>query len=128
VLPLSQRLRTIALLEQQVSRIFLQKREAQKRLITRKLILEMRDLCQSKGVPFVLALLMATDDAKRYYRALCRVQQINLVDCSHWLTPQTVVPGEGHPNGKLNATWATELAAALGPRFRAIELGTQDHR
>jgi hypothetical protein len=121
VLPCSRRLRTMALLEQQLMNLRFRSRQIQKRPITEKLMLEMRDLCRERGVEFVVVmLLMGEGNSRNHYQRFCRAQGINLVDATRMLCREWTVAGEGHPNEVLNGLWANDLARALGPRFRSL--------
>jgi hypothetical protein len=119
-LPLSGQLAAVARLEIAIARLATLSRNAQKRGVTEKLILEMRDLCRSNGAEFAVAILLANGEKKAHYIRFYRTNQIDFVDCARGLAPEFQVPGEGHPNGKLNSLWAASLDLALGPRLISL--------
>ena len=91
---------------------------AQSRPVTEKLVLEMDALCKTHGAKFVLAFLKGRDDLEggpglSHYADYCRSRGIRFVDCVHPFTNDMMVPGEGHPNGRMNDLWAADIANAL---------------
>lgn len=76
------------------------------RKVTEKIILEMNNLCKNNNSKFTVALLQVDDKTKFHFISFFREQNINFVDCDYLLTDDMVVPGEKHPNGKMNTLWA----------------------
>ena len=94
-------------------------RAPQARPVTFRLIAEMRDLCASREVPFLFVFLANGDWRDEYVRFL-ETEEIFHVDCSSpfFDLAASRVPGEGHPNGKMNSLWANCLAEAVETRGR----------
>ncbi|MEN8181971.1 MAG: hypothetical protein ABFS46_05490 [Myxococcota bacterium] len=104
-------------------------RGARAREVTLRALLEMNARCLEQGSRFVVAFLwtapgqrvayrqgtnpeIETFRGDLYERAL-REGQIPFVDCSHVLTPELSIPGDGHPGPEVNAFWADCLSRRL---------------
>lgn len=83
------------------------------RLVTEKVLLEMKKITNQHGTTFVMVLLYADTEAKSHYMSFCRANNIPCVDCIYPITSEMQVPGEGHPNGKMNSLWAERIANEL---------------
>jgi hypothetical protein len=81
--------------------------------VTHKLVMAMNNLCKKNHVKFLIALLEVDDKTKSNYIEFFRNQNINFVDCAYPLTNDMKVPGEVHPNGKMNTLWADCIAQAI---------------
>ena len=43
---------------------------------------------------------------RQHYASFLHGAGIDFMDCSHPVSPEMQVKGEGHPNGKMNTLWA----------------------
>ncbi len=116
-LPFREGLATIAYLEKLYMWITAHRREAQKRIVTEKLLVEMRELCKKYGSKFVTVLLNADDDISNYYKDRLEKSHVRFIDCHYPLTTEMRVPGEWHPNGRMNSLWAQCIQSALGDQI-----------
>ena len=92
-------------------------RLSQKRLLTEQIMLQMKRVSAEYGVTFVTVLLQAGEQTKRHYIKFLGDNDIQAVDCAHDITEEMKVPGEGHPNGRMNTLWAGCISNALAARF-----------
>lgn len=111
--PLRTHLATVAFLERLWAERTGGERVAQARPVTQRLLLEMRDLCARHGVAFEVVFLQAQRPTAAHYARFLTDAGIRFTDCIVPIPPHMRVPGEGHPNGEINAQWATCLARAL---------------
>ncbi len=82
-------------------------RRRQKRAVTKKLLREMNDLCQSVQARLLVVMLGAFKKGEILdYAKFLRTQRIDFVDCALDLTPDLIVKGEIHPNAVANDFWA----------------------
>ncbi len=95
------------------------RREVDRRQVTELLLLELDRLCRRHRARLLVALLWVDDGARAEYTSFLADHGVAAVDCSVPLTRAMTVPGEGHPNAQVAATWA----ACLASRVRA-ELST----
>jgi hypothetical protein len=95
-------------------RLEARRRESQEIPVTQELIREMNELAKQHGVQFAVVLLYGLKpEGKVDYVNYFKQHNIEHYDCQHTKTPDLVVPGEGHPNGKLNTLWAKCIAKSL---------------
>jgi hypothetical protein len=80
---------------------------------TKRLILAMRDLAERHATRFAVAFLLAQDGRKEEYESFFRDDRVPYFDCVEPLTEDNRIPGEGHPNGKLNSVWAQCISDKL---------------
>lgn len=113
--PLHEWLASVAFAEQVYARARAAGREAQARPVTEAILEAMDALATSRGVTFAVALLAARPEVRSHYRAFLRERGIPVADCVRPLTPELLVPREGHPNGRVHALWARCIASELGP-------------
>ena len=52
-------------------------------------------------------------EGKAHYAEFLARHGVDFVDCAFPITPAMTVPGEGHPNGALNARWASCIASTV---------------
>ncbi len=83
------------------------------REVTERVMLEMDRLSREHGAKLVVVLLLANPDDHAHYLEFLRQNGIEAIDCVHELTKDLQVPGNPHPNGKMNAIWADCLAERL---------------
>ena len=105
-LPFREHLALVALAEKALAKIRTQGRAKQGRIVTQQLMLEMRTLSSAQGADFAVALFDYSDEAKASYMDFLSKNGIGVIDCYVPRREDFVVPGEGHPNGKLNSLWA----------------------
>ena len=55
-------------------------------------------------------------EGREDYAPFLRASGVGVVNCSRPMTLDLVIPGEGHPNGKLNALWADCVSRRLFAR------------
>jgi hypothetical protein len=67
---------------------------------------------EARGGRFVVALLDAPTRADFYLRRL-REERIEVVDLRHPQLPAWSIPGDGHPDARVHAEWARQLAEVL---------------
>ena len=113
VFPLREYSSMAALAESAYAELRAKERAGGKREATQQLLLQMRDLTQRYGAEFVIAFLVVNDEAKEHYQRFLAENHISAIDCSHPLSEELVVKGEGHPNGRLNSIWAACIADSL---------------
>lgn len=114
ITPFRESLSTIAFLDKVYMKITTMKRFDQRRLVTEKLLVEMQDVCETHGAQFAVVLLTGKEETKRHYADFLKKEGIGVIDCGCDIPPEMRVPGEGHPNGKMNSRWAACIAEALG--------------
>jgi hypothetical protein len=81
-------------------------REAQRRRVTQEILREMQALCAGHGARFVVLFFWIDGEARQDYAHYLRTSGIEFADCTRRVTLDLVIPGEGHPNARLNALWA----------------------
>jgi hypothetical protein len=112
--PLSGHLATVAFAQDLYVRLEARRRESQEVPVTMELIREMKEMATERGVEFAAVLLYGLKpEGKLEYINYFRKYGIEHYDCEYPKTPDHVVPGEGHPNGKLNTLWAACIAQSL---------------
>ena len=113
--PLREWLATSSFLQRIYIRLKTMKRAFQARLVTEKLLLEMKNFVEKQGTKLVVTLLAFKDNnTKLHYVEFFEKQNIKYIDCVYPLTPDMRVRGEGHPNGKMNTRWASCIANSIG--------------
>jgi hypothetical protein len=112
--PLANVLASVAFVQDLYVSLEARGRESQEVPVTKELMREMNDLAKARGVEFAVVLLYGLKpEAKLGYADYFAQHGIEYYDCEHPKTPDHVVPGEGHPNGKLNTVWAKCIAKSL---------------
>jgi hypothetical protein len=81
--------------------------------VTKRLIAAMRDVAERHGTRFVVAFLLAQEGRKEEYVSFFRERHIEYLDCVEPLAEDNRIPGEGHPNAKLNSVWAQCISEKL---------------
>jgi hypothetical protein len=115
--PLRESSATITFLEHGYARLAARRRSSQREAVTEQLLLEMKRACAAKGTDFFVVFLFMNAPNRARYSALLRSHEVPFADCAQPLPPAFRVPGEGHPNERLNAVWAECIAKAIGPRL-----------
>ncbi len=80
---------------------------------TKRLIAEMNSLARRRATRFAVAFLVAEDGKKEAYTTFFAEHGIPYVDCVEPRTEDNRIPGEGHPNGKVNSVWAQCISEKL---------------
>jgi hypothetical protein len=120
--PLMDRLSTVSTLNRVYSRFRGKSRLADRTAVTQRLLSTMKTLSSGVGASFVTVLL-AVDPARRdAYLDLLRSSQIDYIDCAIDFTPDLIVTGEGHPNSRGHALWASCIADGLRQRIPTLGL------
>lgn len=96
-------------------------REPQKRAVTEKLILEMRELCEKNHATFVTVMLSAEGDSKAHYTNFLRANNVRLIDCTLPIPPEMRIPGDGHPNAHIHSRWSECIASEVAQRLFDVE-------
>jgi hypothetical protein len=95
-------------------------REAEGPEATKRLVLEMSRFAREHSTPFAVVFLLAEEDRKKEeYLAYFRERQIPYVDCVEPFTDDNKIPGEGHPNAKVNSLWARCISDRLPMLLRS---------
>jgi len=88
-------------------------RRLQQTEATRRLLVEMDQLCKANGAELTVAVLyLDRAEKKEEYLSFLASKGIRALDCVALLTPDNVVINEGHPNGKVHDYWAERIAKA----------------
>lgn len=121
-LPFRESLAIVALFEKAYMKIKTRKRSLQRRIVTRKVLLQMKRVSDEFGAAFVVVLLHVKGRAKNYYMNFFNENNIQFIDCVYNMSNKMRVPGEGHPNGKMNTRWAECISASLDERIGMIKM------
>ena len=83
-------------------------RISQRTLATEQTLLRMKEVSAERSTPFAVVLLMMDrkTNQKEHYLRFLKENKIPAIDCDLEFTNEMKVPGEGHPNGKMNTLWA----------------------
>jgi hypothetical protein len=100
------------LLQKQWIRWSTRLREGDAATVTRVIVAEMHRRCRDAGVAFSLVLLSDPLARLNPVIAFARARGIDVIDCHRPVTPADHVPGEVHPNGKLQKEWGDCVARA----------------
>jgi len=106
-LPFSNKSALISLVDNAVMKMKDDGRIHQTRPVTKKILLQMKQLAARHKAQFVTVILNAPEGAKAYYQKFFKKNGILALDCSYPLTADMKVKGEGHPNGDWNSKVAT---------------------
>ena len=96
-------------------------RTSQRAAVTEQLLLEMKRACEANGTDLVVVSLFMNAQNRARYSELLRNHDVAFVDCAQPFLPVYQVPGDRHPNEKLNAVWANCIAKAIGPRLERLD-------
>jgi hypothetical protein len=103
---LSRHLSTVNVVQELYMKISTWKRESRKRVVTQRVLIEMDKLSRKFGAEFRPVLLLMDESTQKSYHQFFQKNGIQFIDCNYAMEPQFRVPGEGHPNEKLNTLWA----------------------
>jgi len=115
--PLRERSAAINFLQHAYARLTAWHRTSQRAAVTEQLLLEMSRACKARGTDLVVVYLFMNAENKARYSRLLEDNDVAFVDCTRPLLPAFQVPGDGHPNGRLNTIWAECIAAAIRGRM-----------
>ncbi|HSD09489.1 MAG TPA: hypothetical protein VLF14_00765, partial [Candidatus Binatia bacterium] len=116
--PLADHLVTVRMAEDAYMHLLTYGRPAQGVEATKRLIGEMADLARSRSTAFAVVFLLEQDDEKDEYLEYFRRHRVPFADCVRPLTDDNRIPGEGHPNAKLNSAWAQCISDKLPDLLR----------
>jgi hypothetical protein len=88
-------------------------RTADPRGTTRAMLREMQALCAAHGTRLAVLFFWIDREGRDDYAPFLRANGVEVVNCARPVTPDLVIPGEGHPNAKLNALWADCMSRRL---------------
>jgi hypothetical protein len=108
-----------AFAEQHLMRRRTKGRARNRRQVTERLLLEMQALTREHDARLAVVVLAAPDEARRHYRAFLETNGIRALDCVVPFTTETVVPVDGHPNGRMHSLWTECITALLGNEIAA---------
>jgi hypothetical protein len=104
--PLDERSALVAFAQDLFVRAGAWRRSAEPQRTTQAMLREMQALCAAHGVRLAVLFFWIDRDGHDDYARFLRAQGTGLVNCARPVTLDLVIPGEGHPNGRLNALWA----------------------
>jgi len=96
-------------------------RTLHKRELTEKLLVEMKELCDSYQVPFLMAYLNGNEESKDHYRKFTEDNQTTMIDCYFSLTAERRVRGDGHPNEIHHTSWADCISNDISGQINQIK-------
>ncbi len=126
-LPFRDRLAMVHLLGKGIMRNQTKTRKRQARPVTEALLREMNDLSTRHGARFLVVLLEADEGTKEHYKNFLAEHDVPAIDCAFPMGKDMRIRREGHPNGKMNAKWASclvEQLRQLDVAPRNVELST----
>jgi hypothetical protein len=118
VWPLADYLVTVRMADDAYMHVVSYGRDAQGVEATKRLVSEMADVARGRSTAFAVVFLVAQGDKKEEYLAYFREHRIPVLDCVQPLTEDNQIPGEGHPNAKLNSIWAECISEKLPDLLR----------
>jgi hypothetical protein len=104
--PLDERSALVAFAQDLFARAGASRRSAEPRRTTQAMLREMQALCAAHGTRLAVLFFWIDREGREDYARFLRGNGIEIVNCARPVTLDLVIPGEGHPNGKLNALWA----------------------
>jgi len=104
--PLDERSALVAFAQDLVARAAASRRSAEPRRTTQAMLREMQALCAAHGVRLAVLFFWIDRDGRDDYARFLHANGVEVVNCARPVTLDLVIPGEGHPNGRLNALWA----------------------
>jgi len=88
-----------------------------KRAVTEQILLEMDRVAEKSGAELLVVLLRASPKGRKHYLHFLSKHGVAVVDCIREMTKDDLVPGEGHPNARMNTLWAECIAPAVAARL-----------
>jgi hypothetical protein len=116
--PLADRLVTVRMAEDAYMHLLTFGRNTQGVEATKRLIGQMNELARRHSTAFAVVFLLAQDGKKEEYLDYFRRHRIPVLDCVRPLTEDNRIPGEGHPNARLNSVWAQCISEKLPDLLR----------
>ena len=111
--PGDERSALVAFAQDLVARAGAARRVAEPRRTTQAMLRELQALCAAHGVRLAVLFFWIDREGREAYAPALRANGAEVVNCSRPVTPDLVIPGEGHPNAKLNALWADCVSRRL---------------
>lgn len=108
--PLDERSALVAFAQDLSARARAERRAGERRRATQTILREMHAQSAAQGARFVVVFFWIDRAGRDDYARFLRANGIELVNCTRTVTPELVIPGEGHPNAKLNSLWAECLS------------------
>jgi len=103
-LPLREKSSLITLFEKTYMKLKTKHRKKQQLLVTKKIILEMKNISSNYSADFILLILdLDNPNKKNNYINYFKNNKINYVDCSVSLVGEMILPGDYHPSGKAHS-------------------------
>lgn len=112
-LPFRESLAIVASIENAYMWMKTRNRLLNKRLVTERILLQMDRVSVANGATFFVVFLEADDRTKNRYMNFLGENGIPFMDCVYEQTNEMRVPGDWHPNGKMNTLWAECISTAL---------------
>ena len=119
--PLREYSAAVTFLQHGYARWVARRRTSQRAAVTEQLLLEMKSECEASGTDLVVLFLFMNPRNRARYSELLRSHDVAFADCARPLLPAFQVPGDGHPNERLNAVWANCIAKVIGPRLERLD-------
>lgn len=113
--PLRERSALVALLEDAWVHARAYARTRDRSEIMQRLIVEMRDRCRERDVPFAAVFLLLDPARRAATEQALASAGIPAIDCARPLQLRFQVPGDGHPNAWLHSIWTECIAAGIAP-------------
>ena len=114
VWPLAQQLATVRVADDAYMHLLTYGRDAEGPEATKRLLLEMARFARRHATPFAVVFLLAQDDdKKKEYTTYFESHEIPYLDCVEPFSDDNKIPGEGHPNGRVNSLWARCISDRL---------------
>lgn len=111
--PYMESLSTITFLVKVYMKLKTMDRFSQRREVTEKILIDMNRISDAYGAKLVVTILAGEEEWKNHYMDFLKANDIEVVDCVRPITRELRVPGEGHPNEKMNSLWAECIAKRL---------------
>jgi hypothetical protein len=104
--PLDERSALVAFAQDLLARAGAWRRAAEPRRTTQAMLREMQALCAAHGTRLTVLFFWIDREGREDYAQFLRANGSGVANCARPVTLDLVIPGEGHPNGRLNALWA----------------------
>lgn len=116
--PLRESLAAAALTEQAYMKALTMRRYAQRQVVTERLVLDMNNVAKKFNARLTVVILSADEKKTLHYTKFFANNNVAFIDCTlglktHKLPEDMKVPGEGHPNEKMNTRWAQCISDSL---------------
>ena len=106
ILPLSEHSTLITRIQRAINNIKLKVSNKEKKVITKKIILEIKKLANKNKSKFIFVSLEPKKNNMKTYFEFLNKNEITYFDCGYKMKKDLVVEGEGHPNEKLHQLYS----------------------